>query len=46
MTLTPNIAAPIFNILFVAFLVVIALGAALGIYATKQLKKMEDQAKQ
>lgn len=46
MTLTPNIASPLFNTLLVAFLVVVALGAWLGAYAAKQLKKMEDQSKE
>lgn len=41
--MTPNIAAPIFNTLLLAFAVVLALGIALGIYAAKSLKKLEKQ---
>ncbi|MDH4139700.1 MAG: hypothetical protein OEV43_03930 [Coriobacteriia bacterium] len=42
--MTPNIAAPIFYTLTLAFFVVIAIGVALGAYAATQLKKREEQS--
>ena len=44
--MTPNIASPIFNVLVLAFFVVIALGVAIGAYAASQLKKLEDKVKE
>lgn len=41
--LTPNIASPVFNILVLAFVVVVALGVWLAWYAAKSLKQMEDK---
>lgn len=43
--MTPNIASPIFNVLVLAFFVVIALGVALGAYAATQMKKLEEKCK-
>ena len=44
--MTPNIPAAIFNVLVLAFFVVIALGVALGAYAATQLKKMEEKCEE
>lgn len=43
--MTPNIASPIFNVLVLAFFVVIAIGVALGAYAATQMKKLEEKSK-
>ena len=43
--MTANWAGAVVNTLVLAFFVVIAIGAALGIYAAKQLKKAEDEKK-
>lgn len=43
--MTPNIASPLFNVLVLAFFVVVALGAALGAYAAIQMKKLEEKCK-
>ncbi len=43
MTLTPNIAGAFFNTFVLVFFVVVALGAAVGIYAAKQMKKLEEK---
>jgi len=39
--MTQNIAAPVFNSLVAAFYLVILIGAALGIYAARQLSKAQ-----
>jgi hypothetical protein len=41
--MTANIAASIFNVLVLAFFVVVALGVALGAYAATQMKKLEEK---
>ncbi len=41
--MTANIAATLFNVLVLAFFVVVALGVALGAYAATQMKKMEEK---
>jgi len=41
--MTANIAASIFNVLVLAFFVVVALGIALGAYAATQMKKLEEK---
>ncbi len=43
--MTANIASPLFNVLVLAFFVVVALGAALGAYAAIQMKKLEEKCK-
>ena len=40
--MTANIPATLANVLVVAFIVVIVLGIALGAYAARSMKKMED----
>ena len=44
--MTPNIASPIFNVLVLAFFVVVALGVAIGAYAAVQLKKLEQKCQE
>lgn len=44
--MTPNIASPIFNLLVLAFFVVIAIGVAIGAYAAAQMKKLEEKCKE
>lgn len=44
--MTPNIASPIFNVLVLAFFVVVALGVAIGAYAAVQMKKLEDKVQE
>ncbi len=41
--MTANVAASIFNVLVLAFFVVVALGVALGAYAATQMKKLEEK---
>lgn len=41
--MTANIAGSIFNVLVLAFFVVVALGVALGAYAATQMKKLEEK---
>lgn len=43
--MTPNWAGAVVNTLLLAFFVVCAIGAALGVYAAKQLKKAEEKNK-
>ena len=38
-----NVAGSIFNLLVLAFFVVVAIGVALGAYAATQMKKMEEK---
>jgi hypothetical protein len=42
--MTPNWAGAVVNTLVLAFFVVIAIGVGFGIYAAKQLKKLEGKA--
>lgn len=41
--LTPNIAASVFNTFAAAFFVLLIVGVAVGVYAARQLKKLEPQ---
>jgi ABC-type spermidine/putrescine transport system permease subunit II len=43
--MTPNWSASVVNTLVLAFFVVTAIGAALGVYAARALKKAEDKNK-
>lgn len=42
--MTANIPATLVNVLVVAFVVVVFLGIALGVYAAKSMKKLENAA--
>lgn len=44
--MTMNIPASVFNVLVLAFFVVVLLGVALGAYAAMQLKKCQEQLQQ
>lgn len=41
--MTPNWAGAVVNTLVLAFFVVIAIGVGFGVYAAKQMKKMEEK---
>lgn len=43
--MTPNIPITLVNTLALAFVVVVALGVAIGAYAATQMKKLEDKDK-
>jgi hypothetical protein len=42
-SMTPNWAGIVVNTLVLAFFVVVAIGVALGVYAAKTLKKLEQK---
>jgi len=41
--MTPNWAGAVVNTLVLAFFVVIAIGVGFGVYAARQMKKMEEK---